>query len=414
MVHHRVLPVVAVAVTTLVCAMLACTVWGQPTRSVAQQQLTPSNVARILGKSFDDHLGFTSADGPRGVLLLLTGTRQNARGLEARAFLMTATSLLSLPGLDGPVAQGAPAVVGYVGGRYCVLLPEPEGGVAQRCLSESGASWEAAPSVPVGRAQFSGAVATTDGWVAVLATATKTATELQLVGSKNSWSEHLPEVRLHRAAQGMVSADASGIHLTVTEPIGGNRARRTLLTLHGQAWTRTALFSATGYGPTLSPAFRLGRGFVVAATDARKDPWRLLLLPSGHRRAIVLNRGRGNAQGVLTKGDPHLRVVWQENHPRTGGAFDSRILTSTLRADGTLGRRRLLWSGISIGPGSAGVFRIGHRAWAYFLRGGRRGTLVPGLVSLGSVAAKSQEADPRSATSIWSAAPEGTSAPHLR
>ncbi len=114
---------------------------------------------------------------------------------------------------------------------------------------------------------------------------------------------------------------------------------------------------------------RLGGRLYLAAVDASSEPWRLTVHAlDGHNWSQLgdpLNRGAGNAQGVLRVTRGEVWAAWQENEPRDDGLFDTRVFAQRMAPD--IGAPRSVWAGASIGPGSVEVVQGAGRRWVLYM-----------------------------------------------
>ena len=108
--------------------------------------------------------------------------------------------------------------------------------------------------------------------------------------------------------------------------------RRPLWSFTRGRWAhRTPLDHIPG-GPMPSGPVRLGARLYLAAVDASSEPWRLTVHAlDGHNWSQLgdpLNRGAGNAQGVLRVSRREVWAAWQENRaPRRRPVRHARLRT---------------------------------------------------------------------------------------
>ncbi|HMJ96386.1 MAG TPA: hypothetical protein VK486_11065 [Thermoleophilaceae bacterium] len=144
---------------------------------------------------------------------------------------------------------------------------------------------------------------------------------------------------------------------------------RVLWTLAGGRWRRHAPLRGTGGGPMPGGPTRLGSRIYLPVIDAFIEPWKLSVHVLEHRtwRATgdPLNRGAGNAQGVVRAAGDAIWASWQESAPRDDGLFDTHMYVQQV-APG-LGPARAVWAGSSIGPGSIETVQAAGRLWVLYL-----------------------------------------------
>jgi hypothetical protein len=168
------------------------------------------------------------------------------------------------------------------------------------------------------------------------------------------------------------SAGARGVvDVALADVASGERVLWTLVRGH---WTRHAPLRGTGGGPMPGGPVRLGSRIYLPVIDAFVEPWKLSVRVLEHRSwspaAGPLNRGLGNAQGVVSAAGSGIWASWQENAPRDDGLFDTHIYAQQVAPEA--GAARELWAGTSIGPGSVETVRAVGRLWELYMPAAKR------------------------------------------
>ena len=180
------------------------------------------------------------------------------------------------------------------------------------------------------------------------------------------------------------SGPGAGIEVVTVEQRPRGRIR--IHSLRGGRWRRSAPpLRHPGMGPTPSGPVRwAGRVFLpVTVASARNWPFSVYVARGGRWRRAgggPLNRGPGSAQGTVSLAAGRAWASWQQHAPRPDGGFDTRIYTAELTRAGTVRAPRLLWKGVSIGPGDVGVVEAFGRPFALHMDGidtGLRAAVTP-------------------------------------
>ena len=89
-----------------------------------------------------------------------------------------------------------------------------------------------------------------------------------------------------------------------------------------------------------------------------------------------LNRGLGNAQGVVRSAGNAIWASWQENEPRPDGHFNTHMYVQRVAPPG--GPATEVWAGTAIGPGSTETVQAAGRRWVLYMPAatGRRALTV--------------------------------------
>ena len=160
---------------------------------------------------------------------------------------------------------------------------------------------------------------------------------------------------------------------------------RSLWSLTGGRWSRRAALQGVAGGPMPGGPVRLGARVYLPVIDASSDPWRFgahaldgeTWLPVGG----FLNRGPGNAQGVLRVAGGDVWATWQENEPRDDGLFNTRVYAQRIAPQ--FGSPLAVWAGASIGPGSVETVQGAGRRWVLYMpRAPGRRALTVGVKAL--------------------------------
>lgn len=140
-----------------------------------------------------------------------------------------------------------------------------------------------------------------------------------------------------------------------------------------------------GFGPVLSGPIEDRNTIMTAVVNTRHNPWSFGIYRFTDRWRAPrrpLNRGSGNAQGLIAITSRGPRAIWQEHKPLKAGGFDARVYVAEIsRATGAATARRRLWAGRSIGPGEANIVEGRGHAWALYLRGSGA-SLTPSIESI--------------------------------
>jgi hypothetical protein len=145
-------------------------------------------------------------------------------------------------------------------------------------------------------------------------------------------------------------------------------------------WRQSAALEGVGAGPMPSGPVRVGGRVYLPVVDASGQPWRLWVYTlddeDWSRLGKPLNRGPGNAQGVLRVNGGSVWAGWQEHDPREDGLFDTHMYVQKLAP--APGEAREVWAGTSIGPGNIEtVVGAGSQSVLYMPQAqGRRGLTV--------------------------------------
>jgi hypothetical protein len=144
---------------------------------------------------------------------------------------------------------------------------------------------------------------------------------------------------------------------------------RQLWTLDAGEWRASAPLRGIGGGPTPGGPVRLGSRVYLPVIDASVEPWQFSVHAlDGQSWTQVggpLNRGPGNAQGVLRVNGRSVWAAWQESAPRRDGRFDTRMYVQRVAPRPAAAKR--IWSGVSIGPGSIETVQAAGGHWVLYM-----------------------------------------------
>lgn len=163
-------------------------------------------------------------------------------------------------------------------------------------------------------------------------------------------------------------------------PVDVAAGTRVLWTLDAGEWRAWTPLREIGGGPTPGGPVRLGSRVYLPVIDASVEPWQFSVHAlDGQSWTQVggpLNRGAGNAQGVLRVNGGSVWAAWQENAPRSDGRFDTRMYVQ--RVAPSTGTPEEVWSGGSIGPGSIETVQAAGSHWVLYMpqTRGRQGLSV--------------------------------------
>jgi hypothetical protein len=161
---------------------------------------------------------------------------------------------------------------------------------------------------------------------------------------------------------------------TIGFDMSRGRARvRAAYELRRGHWNHLADVVLHGSGPSQSGPVIDGRVALSAVVNARGNDWPLYaVVADRHAQQIItghaLNEGPGAAQGSVFLADRGAWAIWQQNAQRRDGLFDTRIILRPIDiAGGSAGLSRLLWSGVSNGPGDLQVLDALGGSWVAYM-----------------------------------------------
>ena len=273
------------------------------------------------------------------------------------------------PPLRRSLAPGAPVALTYANGIPCIAYEGLGGRRLLACLK--GGRWRELTTVGLSPqrtrlfklASFNGRL--------VLALQTLSAGRRGVVVlrlARGRWrrlGQHVPTGEAVPAL-GESSRARGTLDLALSDVATGARL---VWSLAEGRWHRHQPLGESGGGPMPGGTARLGARLYLPVIDATAEPWAM----SVHvlRGAVwsqvgeLLNRGAGNAQGVLSVAGRAVWAAWQENEPRDDGLFNTRMYFR--RVAPVAGRAREVWAGASIGPGSVETVRGAGRQWILYM-----------------------------------------------
>ncbi len=163
------------------------------------------------------------------------------------------------------------------------------------------------------------------------------------------------------------------------ERLPGRRAiQRVSYVLRRNRWLAQEPLRGLSTGPSVSGPLAIASRIYVAHTQVKGSVWPfgVSILTAGQWRPVgggPLARSSGASQGIVGYAGGRVWALWQDNVPTEGG-FDTTISVVELRSL-EIGRRTLLWQGLSNGPGSVQVMDAVGQGWMVYMpaRAGGRG-----------------------------------------
>lgn len=164
----------------------------------------------------------------------------------------------------------------------------------------------------------------------------------------------------------MGESGSAAIDVALADVASGERV---VWTLARGRWSSHPALRGAGGGPMPGGPVRLGSRMYLPVIDAFAEPWKLSVhvLTGGVWGVAdgLLNRGVGNAQGVLTAGGGAVWASWQENEQRADRLFNTRMYAQ--RVAPRVGEATEVWAGTSIGPGSIETAEAIGRRWILYM-----------------------------------------------
>jgi hypothetical protein len=273
------------------------------------------------------------------------------------------------PGLAEPLGPGSPLSLVRIRHRTCVGYESVRHARVLSCLSH--ARWRPLPLA--GLEPQAGRVveffARGGSFVAVLRRRDRL---LFFRLGTHRWSRIGPALNVTGAIPGVGLGTGNRGPIDVVR-VGAVDGRRSVSSLWRGRWRTDLPLTGAGAGPVLGGPVRLGTRLYLPVVDATTRPWRM----SAYARdadgwslaAGPLNRGAGNAQGLLSLSAGSVWAAWQEHGPMSGGLFRTRIYAQLVAP--VVGAVRRVWAGRSIGPGSVEVVQGAGRRWVLYMPAAR-------------------------------------------
>jgi hypothetical protein len=167
------------------------------------------------------------------------------------------------------------------------------------------------------------------------------------------------------AATGATAAPDGRLDVALADTARGTRL---LWTLHDGRWHAHPQLDDTPAGPMPGGPVRLGARVYLPVNDAGDDPWRfsVRVLTGEHwsSPSKPLNRGAGNAQGIVELTGESVWAAWQQHDPAADGLFETAMYVQQIAPKPRAAR--LVWSGRSLGPGRVETVRALGGRWVLY------------------------------------------------
>jgi hypothetical protein len=308
------------------------------------------------GSDFADVFSADLAGDANGLAWVMAGQlRAHARRLDVRVYRRASGGgWTPAPQLAKRPDSGGQPSLAVIDGAPCVGYAADGGPPVLACLR--GGRWHRLPSagLPAAPAQLTKLSGSGGRPIAVFSTAGgagSRTTVLRLDGTR--WHVLGRPLATHGAIVTLGEATGAGATLDLALLDVPGR-QRSLLTFDAGRWHRSAPLAGVGAGPMPGGPVRLGERAYMPVVDADATPWRFSVFVLGDagwtRLGAPLNSGPGNAQGVLSASGGGVWATWQQDASRADGRFDTRVYAQ--RVAPSRGAARLVWQGITIGPGS--------------------------------------------------------------
>jgi hypothetical protein len=210
---------------------------------------------------------------------------------------------------------------------------------------------------------------------------------IQTTAGGGHWESGGPLLRtgpaLAQLGSGSQSRGGPWIELAV-ETQGPRPVRSVVAVMRDGRWHRLGpAVSGVGLGPLVSGPVRNGETIAMPVNDAGRSPWAFSSFSAsrgGDWKRVRLSGGFGNAQGRIDYAAGSAWASWQEDRETGSGGFEAINWVAELGADGEPLEARKLWQGRVVGPGNTQVVEADGQVQALYMRGDRRGRLVPVVV----------------------------------
>jgi hypothetical protein len=156
----------------------------------------------------------------------------------------------------------------------------------------------------------------------------------------------------------------------------GGAVERVPYVLRAGRWVALRPLRGLASGPSVSGPLVFGRYTLMAHTQVQGNTW-----PFGVSRldgqtwaqigGTSLSDSAGASQGVLDYADGSAWAIWQDNVQAVSG-FDTKISVARAGPTGPPSVR-ILWNGLSNGPGSLQALDAGGSSWLLYMPGRRGG-----------------------------------------
>jgi hypothetical protein len=327
-------------------------------------------LATLANRYFTSTTNVHFAGTPTALWAAVVGIRHGGHAFAARVFARGVTDGWStLPVPPGRVAAGVRFQVADNTGRPCLKYVDGHGRPRIPCWT--GSRWRglklggafARRLLPVDLTSFHGRP------TVLLYDHAKTRV-VRWTGRR--WARLGSDFRLSAGRPGF----GSGIDGSLTVGFDATQAQhrvRSAWVFQGGRWKRVADVVLHGPGPSQSgPVVDRGAAMTAVVT-ARGADWPFYaVIAAGHQQKNVgggsLNEGSGAAQGSVGVAAGQAWAIWQQNAQRRDGLFDTRIFLRQIDiASATAGRSRVLWTGVSNGPGDLQVLDALGSSWVYYM-----------------------------------------------
>jgi hypothetical protein len=359
-------------VATVLLAAGVCGLGSGSRVAAAPADEAPADVslAAVANRYFSSTTNVHFAGTPTTLWAAVVGVRQGGHAFGARLFARSVTGGWSaLPAPPGRVAAGVRFQIADNIGRPCLKYVDDRGRTRIPCWT--GSRWRA----PRLRGAFERRLLPVDLTsfqrrpTVLLYNRTK-ARVVRWTGRR--WTRLGSDFRLSVRRPGF----GSGIDGSLAVGFDATQAQhrvRSAWVFQRRRWKRVADVLLHGPGPSQSgPVVDHGTA-LTAVVIARGANWPFYaVVAGGHQQKNVgggsLNEGSGSAQGSVGVAAGQAWAIWQQNAQRRDGLFDTRIILRRIDiANATAGPSRVLWMGVSNGPGDLQVVDALGRSWVAYM-----------------------------------------------